>query len=137
MLKDLGLFAAFSLIGASLCSLIFCHIHCRRERKSGSCRQEFSWIDRIASPSARIQQVPGDDHLRTNDRFRFLGRKRGFESDLAAMNFMSGELKASERNGMTHQPVRHAHPVYVVTDGKTRMKPTNNEKSWRESVRCG
>ena len=50
MLKDLGLFAAFSLIGASLCSLIFLpHFIASKKEKATHAGDEFSWIDRIAS----------------------------------------------------------------------------------------
>ena len=50
MLKDLGLFAAFSLIGASLCSLIFLpHFIASKKEQETHIAKEFSWIDKMAS----------------------------------------------------------------------------------------
>ena len=49
MLKDLGLFAAFSLIGASLCSLIFLpHFIASKKEQAEHVAIRFSWIDKMA-----------------------------------------------------------------------------------------
>ncbi|HNF43481.1 MAG TPA: MMPL family transporter, partial [Ferruginibacter sp.] len=129
MLKDLGLFAAFSLIGASLCSLIFLpHFITSAKEEAVHAVPEFSWIDRIASFRPEYNKYLVLIIFVLTIVFAFWAGKAGFESDLQHMNFMGRELKASEKK-LNDINQYAAQSVYVVTDGKTLDEAlANNEK---------
>ncbi len=129
MLKDLGLFAAFSLIGASLCSLIFLpHFIAGKKEKETHVVHEFSWIDKIASLKPEYNKYLVIIILALTVFFAFWAGKVGFESDLQKMNYMSSKLKASEKqlNDINQYALQS---VYLVTEGKTLDDAlVNNEK---------
>ncbi|CAN5715990.1 MMPL family transporter [soil metagenome] len=131
MLKDLGLFAAFSLIGASICSLIFLphFIASRKEQATHKARiQEPSWIDRMASLRPEYNKYLVIVILLLTVVFGYWSSKVGFESDLQKMNFMSPKLKASEKklNDINQFALQS---VYLVTEGKSLNEALiNNEK---------
>jgi predicted exporter len=129
MLKDLGLFAAFSLIGASLCSLIFLpqFIATKKEQSEHKAALN-SWIDKIASyrPEYNKRIVVGIFLLTVI--FAYTARKVSFESDMMHMNFMSDKLKTAERN-LNVINVFSLQSVYLVSEGKTFSQALeNNEK---------
>ena len=129
MLKDLGLFAAFSLIGASLCSLIFLpHFIAGKKEQAAHTANEFSWIDKIASLRPEYNKYLVIIILGLTIFFAFWAGKVGFESDLQNMNFMSSRLKESEKK--LNQINQYAlQSVYLVTEGKTLDDAlVNNEK---------
>jgi len=129
MLKDLGLFAAFSLIGASLCSLIFLpHFIAGKKEQAAHTTQAFSWIDKIASLRPEYNKYLVIIIFSLTIFFAFWAGKVGFESDLQNMNFMSSKLKASEKK--LNQINQYAlQSVYLVTEGKTLDDAlVNNEK---------
>ena len=129
MLKDLGLFAAFSLIGASLCSLIFLpHFIAGKKEQETHIVHEFSWIDKIASLKPEYNKYLVMIILALTILFAFWAGKVGFESDLQNMNYMSSKLKASEKQ--LNQINQYAlQSVYLVTEGKTFDDALmNNEK---------
>lgn len=129
MLKDLGLFAAFSLIGASLCSLIFLpHFIAGKKEAETHVIHEFSWIDKIASLKPEYNKYLVIIILALTVLFAFWADKVGFESDLQNMNFMSSKLKDSEKQ--LNQINQYAlQSVYLVTEGKTLDDALiNNEK---------
>lgn len=130
MLKDLGLFAAFSLIGASLASLIFLphFIESKKDRLSSATERKLSWLDKIASyrPDYNKYIIAGIFLL--TFVFAYTARNVSFESDLLNMNFMSPELKKSETklNKINEYALKS---VYLVTEGKTLNDALiNNEK---------
>ena len=129
MLKDLGLFAAFSLVGASLCSLIFLPHFIASDKEQASHKgNEFSWIDRVASLRPEYNRYLVILIFILTIFFAFWARKAGFETDLQHMNFMTSKLKASEKklNGINQYALQS---VYVVTEGKTLDDAlVNNEK---------
>ncbi|MEO7306997.1 MAG: 1-acyl-sn-glycerol-3-phosphate acyltransferase, partial [Ferruginibacter sp.] len=129
MLKDLGLFAAFSLIGASLCSLIFLpHFIAGKKEKAAHVATEFSWIDKIASLKPEYNKLLVLAIFGLTIVFAFWVGKAGFESDLQNMNFMSSKLKDSEKklNRINQYALQS---VYLVTEGKTLDDAlVNNEK---------
>ncbi len=129
MLKDLGLFAAFSLVGASLCSLIFLpHFISSGKEQYGHKGNEFSWIDKLASLRPEYNKYLVVLLFALTVFFAFWAGKAGFESDLQHMNFMSKELKESEKklNEINQYALQS---VYVVTEGKTLDEALrNNEK---------
>jgi uncharacterized protein len=129
MLKDLGLFAAFSLIGASLSSLIFLpHFIAGKKEQTAHKAEAFSWIDRIASLRPEYNKYLVMIILGLTILFAFWAGKVGFESDLQNMNFMSTKLKESEKK--LNQINQYAlQSVYLVTEGKTLDEALfNNEK---------
>jgi len=129
MLKDLGLFAAFSLIGASLCSLIFLpHFIAGKKEQAAHAVQEFSWIDKIASLRPEYNKYLVIIIFGLTVFFAFWAGKVGFESDLQNMNYMNSKLKASEKK--LNQINQYAlQSVYLVTEGKTLDDAlVNNEK---------
>lgn len=129
MLKDLGLFAAFSLIGASLCSLIFLpHLIVSKKKEPAQIKKEFSWIDRIASYRPEYNKYLVLIIVALTIFFSFWAGKVTFESDLQNMNFMSNRLKAAEQklNSINRYALQS---VYIVTEGKTLDDALlNNEK---------
>jgi 1-acyl-sn-glycerol-3-phosphate acyltransferase len=133
MLKDLGLFAAFSLIGASLCSLIFLpHFMASKKEQSSHKADEFSWIDKIASSKPEYNKYLVIIIAILTIVFAFWAGKAGFETDLQNMNFMSSRLKESEQK--LNQINKYAlQSVYLVTEGKTLDDAlVNNEKLARQ-----
>lgn len=129
MLKDLGLFAAFSLIGASLCSLIFLpHFIAGKKEQAAHKADEFSWIDKIASLRPEYNKYLVIIIIGLTIFFAFWAGKAGFESDLQNMNFMSSRLKESEKK--LNQINQYAlQSVYLVTEGSTLDDAlVNNEK---------
>lgn len=129
MLKDLGLFAAFSLIGASLCSLIFLpHFIVSKKEEQIKTVLQFSWIDKAASLKPEYNKYLVIIILALTVLFAFWVGKVGFESDLQNMNFMSSKLQASEKQ--LNQINQYAlQSVYLVTEGKTLDDALeNNEK---------
>lgn len=129
MLKDLGLFAAFSLIGASLCSLIYLpHFIGGKREAVGHKVHEFSWIDRIASLRPEYNKYLVIIIFGLTVFFAFWAGKVGFESDLQNMNFMSSKTKAAEQK-LNHINRYALQSVYLVTEGKTLNEAlVNNEK---------
>ena len=130
MLKDLGLFAAFSLIGASLCSLIFLphFIACKKEQAAHTAK-EFSWIDKIASLRPEYNKYLVHHHFwRLRFSLLFGQAKLVLNLTCSSMNFMSSKLKASEKK--LNQINQYAlQSVYLVTEGKTLDDAlVNNEK---------
>lgn len=129
MLKDLGLFAAFSLVGASLCSLIFLpHFIAGKKEQAAHTADEFSWIDKIASLKPEYNKYLVLLILGLTIFFAFWAGKVGFESDLQNMNFMSSKLKQSEKklNRINQYALQS---VYLVTEGRTLDDAlVNNEK---------
>jgi 1-acyl-sn-glycerol-3-phosphate acyltransferase len=129
MLKDLGLFAAFSLIGASLCSLIFLpHFIAGKKEQEAHTADEFSWIDKIASLKPEYNKYLVIIIFGLTVFFAFWAGKVGFETDLQNMNFMSSKLKESEKK-LNHINQYALQSVYLVTEGKTLDDAlVNNEK---------
>lgn len=125
MLRDLGLFAGFSLVGASLCSLIFLP-HFILNKKQTVHRE--SWIDKLAS--LRPEHNPwliGMIAVLTLIFFLFINRVK-FEPDMTRMNYMNTGLKSAEDklNKITAYSLKS---VYLVTEGKTLEEALrNNEK---------
>ncbi|MEJ7587120.1 MAG: 1-acyl-sn-glycerol-3-phosphate acyltransferase [Ferruginibacter sp.] len=129
MLKDLGLFAAFSLVGASLCSLIFLpHFIASAKEQRTHVATEFSWIDKIASYHPEYNKYIILVIIGLTVLFAWFAPRVSFESDLDKMNFMSGKLKTaeSELQKINEYALKS---VYLVTEGKTLDEALlNNEK---------
>lgn len=125
MLRDLGLFAGFSLIGASLCSLVFLPHFIASKKQT---EQKESWIDMVASLRPEHNKwLIGLIAALTVVFFFYINRVR-FEPDMTRMNYMSGSLKKAEDklNKITAYSLKS---VYLVTEGKDLNEALqNNEK---------
>ncbi|MBS1573738.1 MAG: glycerol acyltransferase, partial [Bacteroidetes bacterium] len=125
MLRDLGLFAGFSLIGASLCSLIFLPHFILNKKQT---IHHESWIDKFASLRPEHNQwLIGVIAVLTIVFFFFINRVK-FEPDMTRMNYMNAQLKNAEEklNKITAYSLKS---VYLVTEGKTLNEALeNNEK---------
>ncbi|RYG04783.1 MAG: glycerol acyltransferase, partial [Chitinophagaceae bacterium] len=116
MLKDLGLFAAFSLVGASLCSLVFLPQFIGHSKTKT--HHSPTWIDRIADyrPENNKLVIAGIAVLTIV--FGFFVSKVQFEPDMTRMNFMSEKLRASEQQ-LNKVNAYALQSVYMVTEGAT------------------
>ena len=125
MLQDLGLFAGCSLIGASLCSLIFLPHFIESGKQKV---QQDSWIDKIAELRPEYNKwLIGLIAVLTIVFFFFAYDVR-FEPDMMRMNYMPAQLKKAEDqlNKITAYSLKS---VYLVTEGATLNEALeNNEK---------
>ena len=116
MLKDLGLFAGFSLIGAALCSLIFLPHFMGSKNKTLHIKD--SWIDKIAAVRLETNKWIVLAILVLSVVFFFFARKVQFEPDMMQLNYMSGEVKKAEQK-MNATSGATLRSLYVVNEGKT------------------
>lgn len=119
MLKDVGLFAALSLVGAALFSLIFLpHWVSSPHQHTSTSAHHATWLDKLAGyrPEKNKYLVAGI--LLLTVLFCFTAGRVGFENDMMRMNFMSPELKAAEAK-LNKLNEYTAQSVYVVTEGST------------------
>jgi uncharacterized protein len=116
MLKDLGLFAAFSLIGASLCSLLFLPLFIATDRPEKLYKS--TWIDRIADYRPERNKPVIIAIVFLTIIFALNTGKVKFEPDMIKMNYMSDELKQSEQK-LNSVNAYALQSVYVVTEGKS------------------
>ena len=120
ILKDLGLFAAFSLIGASLSSLIFLpqlippsdSNHTEITKRGGE-----SWILRIADYHPEKNKWLIAAIVVLTIVFSFFVNRVGFDQDVMHMNYMSGDLKKTE-SALDKINAYSLRSVYLVTEGK-------------------
>jgi 1-acyl-sn-glycerol-3-phosphate acyltransferase len=129
MLKDLGLFAGFSLIGASICSLVFLpqFITTKKEQEHHKIIQ-FSWIDKMASYNPEYNKFIVIGIVLLTVVFGYTANYVQFEFDLADMSYMSPKLKVAEKK-LNHINRFSLQSVYLVTEGKTLNEAlANNEK---------
>lgn len=128
MLKDLGLFAAFSLIGASLCSLIFLpHFIASRKEQAQHKAVQFVWIDKLAGYRPEYNRFLIIPILLLTIFFGWWAPKVGFETDLQKMNFMADNLKVSEQK-LNNINAYALQSVYLVTEGKTLNEALRNNE---------
>jgi len=129
MLKDLGLFSGLSLIGASLCSLIFLPpLITSKKEQARKVASTFSFIDTIASYRPEYNKYLVLIILVLTIFFGYWAKHAGFESDLGKMNFMTDKLKQSEKDLNTINQFA-LQSVYLITEGTDlNAALVNNEK---------
>lgn len=129
MLKDLGLFAACSLIGASLCSLIFLpHLINSSREKKGTPALRHSFLDKISSYSPERNKYLVLTILLLTGVFAYTSRYVRFETDMMRMNYMSPQLQEAEKqlNAINAYALQS---IYLVSSGKNLNEALiNNEK---------
>lgn len=129
ILKDLGLFAAFSLIGAAFCSLVFLpHFIQTGKLQLQKNRVKHSWIDKLASYHPEKNKPFLIVIVILTIVFAFKAGDVQFEADMTQVNYMTGDLKKAEAklDAINQFSLRS---VYVVSDGKDLNEALkNNEK---------
>lgn len=135
MLKDLGLFAAFSLIGASLCTLIFLpHLVATEKNHQWSRQIRNSWIDRISSYRPEYNKILIIFILIFTIIFADTAKWVGFETDLSRMNYMSDKLQRAEEK-LKSINVFSLQSVYLVSEGKNLNQALENNEKMLDEVR--
>jgi 1-acyl-sn-glycerol-3-phosphate acyltransferase len=129
MLKDLGLFAGFSLIGASFCSLVFLPQFITTKKEQGHHKIiQFSWIDKMASYNPEYNKFIVIGIVVLTVVFGYTANFVTFEFDITDMNYMSPKLKQAETK-LNRINKFSLQSVYLVTEGKTLNEAlVNNEK---------
>lgn len=129
ILKDLGLFAAFSLIGAAICSLVFLpHFIQNKKIQQQESGIKHSWIDKLASHHPEKNKALLIAIIILTIVFAFKAGDVQFEADMTQMNYMADDLKHAEAklDAINQFSLRS---VYVVSDGKNLDEALgNNEK---------
>jgi 1-acyl-sn-glycerol-3-phosphate acyltransferase len=131
LLNDMGLFAAFSLVGATLCSLIFLPHWIEGGRKEQytheHVHEKSSWIDKLSEykPEKNKYLVAGIFVLTIV--FFFTAYRVSFENDMMRMNFMSSKLQESEKkfNAINSYVARS---VYLVAEGNDLEEALENNE---------
>ncbi|HTB26672.1 MAG TPA: 1-acyl-sn-glycerol-3-phosphate acyltransferase, partial [Puia sp.] len=130
ILKDLGLFAAFCLIGASLSSLIFlphliplsdANISAKTQGERGS------WILRLSNyHPEKNKWLVGLIFIMTIV-FAFFVNRVGFDQDMMHMNYMPEKLKTAEStlNKINDYSLRS---VYIITEGSNLETALNKQQ---------
>ncbi|MEP7278558.1 MAG: 1-acyl-sn-glycerol-3-phosphate acyltransferase [Bacteroidota bacterium] len=117
MLKDLGLFAAFSLAGAALCSLIFLpHLIVSEQEEKRSGPPSISWIDRLARWRPGHSRMVIAIIVLLTLFFGYTARYVGFEPDMMRMNFMSERLKKAD-TALNRINAYALQSVYLISSG--------------------
>ncbi|PSL47615.1 1-acyl-sn-glycerol-3-phosphate acyltransferase [Chitinophaga niastensis] len=117
MLHDVGLFAALSLVGAALFSLVFLpHWMVIGHRPHTMAAHDENWLDKLSAYKPENNKyLVGALFLLTIVFFYTAGNVT-FESDMMRMNYMTPKLKAAETH-LNKINSYIAQSVYVVTDG--------------------
>jgi 1-acyl-sn-glycerol-3-phosphate acyltransferase len=119
LLKDVGLFAAFSLVGASFFSLVFLpHLIVTKKEQEAKINSTHSLLDKIAlrNPERNKWIIAGIAILTIV--FAYTSRYASFESDMMRMNYLSPQLKKAEAE-LNRINAYALQSVYIVASGKT------------------
>lgn len=135
MLHDVGLFAACSLIGAALFSLIFLpHWIATGKQPAAAAPHHDTWVDKLSGlkPEKNKWLVAGIFVLTVV--FYFTAKHVAFESDMMRMNYMSPRLQAAEAR-LNSVNAYVAQSVYVVTDGGSMEAALENSEQLMPLIR--
>jgi uncharacterized protein len=137
ILKDLGLFAAFSLIGASLSSLIILPQLIGDRESEGrpvQTNNRNSWISRMAEyHPERNKWLVGTIFLLTII-FLFFMNRVGFDQEMMHMNYMPAKLQNAERL-LDKINAYSLRSVYLVTDGKDLQQAMEKQDRIEEKLK--
>ncbi len=160
LLRDFGLFAGFTLMGAAIFSLIFLPhfvkaVLPQKEEKNllapepsktvGQNEKDFNIsssglnkkiADFIADklPNARYSKIWVTSVVILTGIFLYFSQFAGFESDMSKMNYMTPELKAAEKqlNAINTNAIK---PIYVVFSGKNLDEALENSEKTFSKIR--
>lgn len=125
-LNDLGLFAALSILGAALFSLIILpHLIKSKSEKT----PKENWLDKLANVQTSKKTFVWLGIIALTIFFYFTSKKVGFDADMMKNNYMSEELSKAEEdlNRVTNLSKK---TIYLVSPGTTiDVALTNNEKA--------
>jgi uncharacterized protein len=139
ILQDVGLFAALSLIGAALFSLIFLpHWIVMGEKPHASKQSSLhasehahhhnhNWLDKLAAYKPEKNKYIVIGIILLTIIFSFTMKKVGFEDNMMRMNFMRPELKAAEAK-FNQVNAYTAQSIYLVTDGSNLEEALYNSE---------
>jgi len=129
-LQDFGMFAAFSLLGAALFTLIL-FPHLMRKKKAEAIEKEHkpNIIEKIAAYPFEKNKLLIWSILILSAVSLFTSQKVEFEGDMMNFNYMSKDLAQAEKNLNSISNVS-LKSVYLVSSGKTLDEAlANNEKN--------
>ena len=117
MLKDLGLFAALSLTGASLASLIFLpHLIASAAEDQRTAPPALLWIDKLAGRRPEHNKKIILIILVLTIVFGYTAQYVSFEPDMMRMNFMSDRLKKADTS-LNKINAYSLQSVYLISTG--------------------
>jgi uncharacterized protein len=137
ILKDLGLFAAFSLFGASLSSLIFLpQLISDSDSKNykGRRAERDSWILKIANYHPENNKWLLGTIFILTAVFAFFMNRVGFDQDMMHMNYMPEKLKIAETT-LNKINAFSLRSVYLITDGNTLEKALKRQAMVEEKIK--
>ena len=116
VLRDLGLFAGFSLIGAALCTLIFLPHFISGQLFPTETHT--SWLERISFRSFESNRYVALIILLATPAFLYFAKDVSFNSDMSKLNFMDRDIQESQQRleALTHSSLTS---LYVVSSGET------------------
>ncbi|HTJ51700.1 MAG TPA: 1-acyl-sn-glycerol-3-phosphate acyltransferase [Cyclobacteriaceae bacterium] len=126
VLRDLGLFAGFSLIGAALCSLIFLP-HLVKDDFFGVVNHD-TWVDRLAKKKFETNRYLVLFIFILTPVLFYFAQQVEFNSDMNSLNFMNTEMKHAqdELNAINKFSLSS---VYIVTDGENMQEALRNNEN--------
>ncbi|POY36554.1 glycerol acyltransferase [Solitalea longa] len=129
MLKDLGLFAALNLIGASLFSLVFLpHLIRSKNNETETEKTKLDWLDKISNYRPEKNKGLLAAIAVITLVLAYTSQWVGFEADMNKMNFMSDKVKKDESD-LNRINAYSLQSVYLVSEGKDLNDALqNNEK---------
>lgn len=125
-LNDLGLFAAFSILGAALFSLIVLP-HLIKSKSEKALKE--NWLDKLANFQLPKKPIVWLGIIVLTVVFYFTSNNVGFDADMMKNNYMSEELSKAEEdlNGITNLSKK---TIYLVSPGANiEAALMNNEKA--------
>jgi uncharacterized protein len=137
ILKDLGIFAAFTLIGASLSSLIFLPqliLALPAGYQKSEVKDKDSWIVKLADFHPENKNwIVGIIFILTIF-FSFYIKRVGFDQDMMHMNYMPDNLKKSEStlNKLNAYSLRS---VFLITDGNSLNDALNRQQIVNQKIK--
>ena len=134
VLRDVGLFAAFSLIGAALCTLIFLPQFIS-QRYIASQSHHDSWIERISQFSFENSRVLLVIILVFTPFFLYFANDVKFNTDLSQMNFMTDELRESQARIESINKASLSS-TYIVSQSSSFQKALQHNEYVTDEVRA-
>jgi 1-acyl-sn-glycerol-3-phosphate acyltransferase len=115
VLRDLGLFAGFSLIGAALSSLVFLPQLVNDDFFGASHHQ--TWVDKLATHRFESNRYFVWGILLLTPVLFYFARQVKFNSDMNSLNFMNAETQRAQ-DELNRLNKFSLSSVYIVTEGK-------------------
>jgi predicted exporter len=132
VLRDLGLFAGLSILGAAIFSLIILP-HLLRPENRPSKKNYRTIVDRIAAYSFESNRLLALLILVITIASLFLYKKAAFETDMNSINFLSPKMKEAEKNLNTVSDLS-LKSIYVFSTGKNIGQALGNNERISEKL---